>query len=142
MRKYISKDDIQEMFPRRYIPTKYKRRTIEYQGKYVLTPKLFSKRFKGIEISTKVKNNIKSLVGGCQFCNSTINLELHHINKDHFNNNPFNHAILCRKCHKEVHKLGADFYKLMPKTFKSWWCIVDISKIFYNDSNTIKREVI
>jgi hypothetical protein len=38
----------------------------------------------------------------CSHCSDTEDLVLHHIDKNHFNNNPDNWRIVCRRCHVVV----------------------------------------
>lgn len=40
----------------------------------------------------------------CATCRSTLNLEVHHRDGDHTNNDPKNLATLCRVCHSDIHK--------------------------------------
>lgn len=40
----------------------------------------------------------------CAECNSKINLCIHHIDFDHYNNNPDNLQVLCVRCHISLHK--------------------------------------
>lgn len=40
----------------------------------------------------------------CNKCGSNINVEIHHIDKDTTNNSPNNLILLCRKCHRRLHK--------------------------------------
>lgn len=41
----------------------------------------------------------------CAICNYVdIQNHVHHIDKDHFNNDAFNLVVLCKKCHVFVHK--------------------------------------
>jgi hypothetical protein len=40
----------------------------------------------------------------CARCHATENLGLHHINLDHYDNDPDNLEVLCVSCHSSVHK--------------------------------------
>lgn len=44
----------------------------------------------------------KTLPNRCAHCAETNDLVLHHINGDHFDNNPSNWRIVCRSCHVKV----------------------------------------
>lgn len=61
--------------------------------------------FKG-EYSYK---NIKDLPQQCELCNTTINLCVHHKDKDRHNNSRDNLVVLCRSCHSKIHKLYLNF---------------------------------
>lgn len=45
----------------------------------------------------------------CEICFSTDNLCIHHIDKNHSNNDPENLIMLCRRCHAKVHGLEKNF---------------------------------
>lgn len=51
----------------------------------------------------------KGEVPCCEICNSTENLCIHHLDKNHSNNAPENLVRLCRKCHAKVHGLEKNF---------------------------------
>jgi len=40
----------------------------------------------------------------CQECGSKLNLGIHHINIDHYDNSPENLQVLCVSCHMSIHK--------------------------------------
>jgi hypothetical protein len=47
----------------------------------------------------------------CSKCGSRINLCIHHIDFDHYNNNPENLQVLCVSCHLSLHK--TEYWKAM-----------------------------
>lgn len=42
--------------------------------------------------------------GQCQQCGSTDDLSIHHVDFDHYNNDPGNLTVLCAGCHMSLHK--------------------------------------
>lgn len=40
----------------------------------------------------------------CEMCGSKLNLGIHHVNFDHYDNNPGNLQVLCLHCHLSLHK--------------------------------------
>lgn len=72
----------------------------------------------------KLKNFIISLYGKCECCGYNEVLDLHHIDKNHHNNAPENHGVLCPNCHAKVHRLGVPFKLLVPNHV-SWETLLD-----------------
>lgn len=57
-------------------------------------------------LPSTIKRKIIDIVGSCQCCGYDEVLDLHHVDENHHNNHPENHAILCPNCHAKVHRLG------------------------------------
>ena len=70
-------------------------------------------------LSKVARKYIIDRVGKCQACGYSEVLDLHHINENHKDNRPENHAILCPNCHAKIHRLGLTVEKLCPN-FISW----------------------
>lgn len=70
-------------------------------------------------LSKKTRKYIIDLVGECQACGYSEVLDLHHINENHKDNRPENHAVLCPNCHAKIHRLGLTIEELCPD-FISW----------------------
>ena len=60
-------------------------------------------------------------VNCCQKCGSNFHPQIHHINKNHYDNHPLNLVMLCLKCHTMAHKWDR-VYKLMKSRYEflSW----------------------
>lgn len=71
-------------------------------------------------LPTSIRSRIISTIGKCQVCGYNEVLDLHHIDENHHNNHPSNHAVLCPNCHAKVHRLKM---KLPP--IQSWASILD-----------------
>ena len=60
------------------------------------------------KVFNRIKHNIVFIWNyECQICCiRSVNLHVHHIDKNHSNNDVFNLLPLCPSCHRTVHKLG------------------------------------
>lgn len=65
------------------------------------------------------KDYILKIVGECQCCGYKDVLDLHHIDENHHNNDPYNLSVLCPNCHAKIHRLGKRFDELVPN-YESW----------------------
>lgn len=65
-------------------------------------------------VSRQQKELIFSIYKKCESCGYDRVLDLHHIDCNHKNNNPANHAVLCPNCHALIHRLGKSFEELVP----------------------------
>ncbi len=54
------------------------------------------------KVSSRLKK-VKMLGGKCRACGSTLNLEIHHIDRNRKNNDFENLQLFCRDCHREDH---------------------------------------
>jgi rRNA maturation endonuclease Nob1 len=43
----------------------------------------------------------------CYFCERNISLEVHHIDRDRKNDSFNNYLLMCRRCHRKLHKIYA-----------------------------------
>lgn len=76
------------------------------------------------KLPKNLKNFIVSLYGKCECCGYDRVLDLHHIDENHNNNSPENHAVLCPNCHARIHRLGIPFNELVPNHV-SWETLLD-----------------
>lgn len=72
------------------------------------------------------KRLIKKIGGQCQQCGQKEDLQVHHINCNPINNEVKNIQILCRKCHRLIHRAG--FRKRAQKSVKRLTRWRDIEK--------------
>ena len=77
-------------------------------------------------LSRRVADSIKEVVGKCQSCGYDEVLDLHHINKQPKDNRPENHVILCPNCHAKIHRLGITVEELCLD-FKDWSTLLNNS---------------
>lgn len=54
-------------------------------------------------IFKKKQKILKTTIGECQSCKSKLYLQVHHIDKNKFNNEDSNLILLCYACHKSIH---------------------------------------
>ena len=76
------------------------------------------------KLPKNLKNFIVSMYGKCECCGYDRVLDLHHIDENHNNNSPENHAVLCPNCHARIHRLGIPFNELVPNHI-SWETLLD-----------------
>ena len=62
-----------------------------------------------------IKNFIIDLYGKCESCGYSEVLDLHHIDFNHSNNSPENHAVLCPNCHALIHRRDISFSSLVDE---------------------------
>lgn len=67
-----------------------------------------------------IKAKIIEIVGKCQCCGYSEVLDLHHIDGNHYNNDPNNHLIICPNCHAKIHRLKMTLQEMCP-CFISWF---------------------
>lgn len=51
----------------------------------------------------KFFKDVVNKAGSCYFCRIEEDLCVHHIDLDHYNNNPDNLVVLCHRCHGKIH---------------------------------------
>jgi len=104
---------------------RYGRSNPQWRGGYtkIRYPAEFNERLKNI-----IKERDKY---GCQYCGSIINLIVHHIDGNKFNNDINNLITLCTSCHGKLNKLECELPSLNINAFipKS---ILDIRQIEYH----------
>lgn len=56
-----------------------------------------------IKINTSRKRASRYRASGCSICGTSMHLQVHHLNGNAFDNDPFNLMTLCRACHTKWH---------------------------------------
>ena len=59
------------------------------------------------ELTRKQRNQIKKIIGRCEYCGATENLQIHRINRG-WNGGKYtlrNIYVLCPKCHRMFHEM-------------------------------------